>query len=176
MPPLIGKADEERVMQSEEKVDRLYDIIKDFDNAMLVTRVSGGRGHARPLAVAEIRPDGDIFFATDIHSPKVAEITGNPDVVVTFQSGSQFAAVAGRAEVVRDRALIEQLWSESWKVWFPKGKTDPSLCLIRVDGREGEYWDNAGAQGIKRAFQTAKAYMRGRTPEIDEKQNAKVRM
>lgn len=163
-------------MRAEQKADRLYDIIKDFDNAILVTRLADGRSHARPMAVAEIRPDGDIFFATDIQSPKVAEIAANPDVVVTFQSGSQFASVIGRAEVVKDRALIDQLWSEAWKVWFPGGKTDPSLCLIRVDGREGEYWDNAGAQGIKRAFQTAKAYMQKKTPELDEKQNAKVRM
>ena len=163
-------------MRAEEKVDRLYDIIKDFDNAILVTRLADGRSHARPMAVAEIRPDGDIFFTTDIHSPKIAEIAANPDVVVTFQSGAQFAAVGGRAEVVRDRALIEELWSEAWKIWFPGGKTDPALCLIRVDGREGEYWDNAGAQGIKRAFQTAKAYIKGQTPELDEKQNAKVRI
>jgi general stress protein 26 len=163
-------------MRAEEKADRLYDIVKDFDNAFLVTRLADGRGHGRPLAVAEVRQDGDVFFATDIHSPKVAEIKANPDVVVTFQSGSQFAAISGRAEVVQDGALIEQLWSEPWKVWFPEGRRDPSLCLIRVDGREGEYWDNAGAQGIKRAFQTAKAYLKKTTPELDEKQNAKVRM
>jgi general stress protein 26 len=163
-------------MRAEQKADRLYDIVKDFDNGILVTRLADGTSHARPMAVAEIRADGDIFFATALESPKVAEIAASPDVVVTFQSGSQFASIAGRAEVVRDRALIEQLWSEAWKVWFPQGKSDPSLCLIRVDGREGEYWDNAGAQGIKRAFQTAKAYLKGRTPEIDEKQNAKVRI
>jgi general stress protein 26 len=163
-------------MRAQDKADRLYDIIKDFDNAMLVTQVAGRTAHARPMMVAEIRPDGDIFFTTDISSPKVTEIAGSPDVVVTFQSGSQFATVAGKAEVVKDRDFIEQLWSEAWKVWFPGGKSDPNLCLIRVDGREGEYWDNAGAQGIKRAFQTAKAYLKGRTPELDEKQNAKVRM
>jgi general stress protein 26 len=166
----------ERAMRAGEKADSLYDIIKDFDNAMLVTRLADGHSHARPMAVAEIRPDGDIFFTTDIQSPKVAEIARDPEVVVSFQSGSQFAAIAGRAEVVKDPALIERLWSDAWKVWFPGGKDDPSLCLIRVDGREGEYWDNAGAQGIKRAFQSAKAYMQGRTPRIDEKQNAKVRM
>jgi len=156
--------------------ERLYDLIKDFDNALLVTSAPNGRSHARPMRIAEIREDGDIFFATSTDSPKIGEIAANPEVVVTFQSSSQFAAVAGRAEVVRDRNLIEQLWSEAWKVWFPKGKSDPTLCLIRVAGREGEYWDNAGVQGIKHAFQEAKAYMQGRSPVHDEKQNAKVRL
>jgi len=158
------------------KQERLTDLIKDFDNAMLVTTAPNGRTHARPMHVAEIREDGDIFFATSTDSPKIAEIAANPDVVVTFQDSNQFAAVAGRAEVVRDRNLIDHLWSEAWKVWFPEGKDDPTLCLIRVDGREGEYWDNAGVQGIKHAFQQAKAYLQGGTPVKGEKQNAKVRM
>jgi general stress protein 26 len=158
------------------KQERLYDVIKDFDNAVLVTSASNGRCHARPMAVAEIREDGDIFFATSTDSPKIAEIAANPDVVVTFQGGKQFAAVSGRAEVVKDRNLIDHLWSEAWKVWFPEGKDDPTLCLIRVDGREGEYWDNAGMQGMKYAFEAAKAYVQGRTPAMDAKQNAKVRL
>ena len=163
-------------MGSVAKQERLYDVIKDFDNALLVTSAPNGRSHARPMAVAEIREDGDIFFATSTGSPKIAEIAANPEVVVTFQGSAQFAAVAGRAEVVRDRNLIAHLWSEAWKVWFPEGKNDPTLCLIRVEGRDGEYWDNAGVQGIKHAFQQAKAYVQGRTPSKDEKQNAKVRL
>jgi general stress protein 26 len=155
--------------------ERLYDIIKNFDNALLVTRLPNGGNHARPMAVAEIRKDGDVFFATSLQSPKVAEIAAHPEVIVTFQSGSKFASISGTAEIVNDRALIDKLWSEVWKVWFPGGKSDPTLCLIRVDAREGEYWDNAGAQGIKNAYKMAKAYMQGKTPEIDEKQHAKTR-
>ena len=163
-------------MGSASKQKRLYDVIKDFDNAMLVTTATSGRDHVRPMHIAEIREDGDIFFATSMDSPKITEISVNPEVVVTFQGDRQFAAVYGRAELVRDRNLINHLWSEAWKVWFPEGKDDPTLCLIRVDGREGEYWDNAGMQGIKYAFQAAKAYVQGRTPNQDEKQNAKVRL
>lgn len=161
-------------MDGASKQERLYDVIKDFDNALLVTSATGGRNHVRPMHIAEIREDGDIFFATSLESPKIAEIAANPEVVVTFQSSRQFASVYGRAEVVQDRTLIDQLWSEAWKVWFPQGKADPTLCLIRVEGREGEYWDNAGMQGVKYAFEAAKAYMQGRTPAKDEKQNAKV--
>jgi general stress protein 26 len=163
-------------MDGAAKQERLYDVIKDFDNGLLVTSAPNARSHARPMQVAEIREDGDIFFATSTESPKIAEIAANPDVVVTFQSSKQFAAVYGRAEIVQDRDLIDQLWSEAWKVWFPKGKADPTLCLIRVNGSEGEYWDNAGMQGIKYAFRAAKAYVQGQTPPQDEKQNAKVRL
>jgi general stress protein 26 len=126
------------------------------------------------MAVAELRPGPDMYFSTRLQSPKIAEISSNPAVAVTFQSRSQFASVYGNAYVVRDKALIERLWSEAWQVWFPNGKDDPSLCLIRVEACEAEYWDNAGTQGIKYVLEAVKAYAKGETPAVDNNQNAKV--
>ena len=107
-------------------------------------------------------------------SPKIAEIEADPRVVLTFQNASQFAAIQGRATVFRDRALIEKLWSESWRVWFPGGKEDPDLCLLKIDAESAEYWDNSGFQGIKFAFQSMKAIMTGQPPQKDDRQSAKV--
>jgi general stress protein 26 len=155
---------------------RLFEMLRDFDTAMLLTHSADGAMHARPMAVAELQPNGDAYFAAQADSPKIAEIQADPRVVVTFQSRSQFASVAGRAELVRDRVLIEKLWSEAWRVWFPGGKDDPSLCLIWVAAETGEYWDNAGAQGIKYAFEAAKAYATGETPKLDRELHAKVNL
>lgn len=152
----------------------MYDLLKDFDTAMLVTRSSEDHMHARPMAVAELRAGGDAYFVTSIDSPKVDEIKRNPNVTLTFQSSNQFASVCGRIGVVRDPALIDRLWKEAWKVWFPKGKSDPSISLLKFDAQHGEYWDNAGAQGLKYAFEAAKAYVKGETPTTDQKQHAKV--
>jgi general stress protein 26 len=154
--------------------ERLHEILDNFDSAMLLTRTSDNRLHARPMAVADLRKDGDLYFATSLQSPKIAEIAANPDVSVTFQNGSQYAAVSGKAQVIRDRALIEQMWSPAWKPWFPQGVNDPSLCLIRVDAQDAEYWDNAGVEGIKYAWEEAKSVMQGRTPATDEKRHARV--
>lgn len=152
----------------------LYELIDDFDTAMLVTHSSGAGMHARPMAVAQLKPDADTYFVTSIDAPKIAEIGDNSRVLVVFQGKSEFASVEGTATVVRDRALVEKLWSEAWRVWFPGGKDDPSLCLIKVDADTGEYWDNSGAQGLKYAFEGMKALVQQRQPETDEKQHAKV--
>ena len=92
-----------------ETKQHLFDVLKGFDTAMLVTHSSGNGLHARPMAVAELRPGADMYFSTSLQSPKIAEISSNPAVAVTFQSRSQFASVYGNAYVVRDRALIERL-------------------------------------------------------------------
>ena len=76
-----------------------------------------------------------------------------------------------------NRALIERHWQESWKVWFPEGKSDPSLCLITFEAGAGEYWDNTGARGLKLALRAAKAYVSGERLEgRDSELNAKVHM
>jgi general stress protein 26 len=152
----------------------LYDLIKDFRTAMLVTHTSSEGMHGRPMAVAQLKPDADAYFASSFDSPKIAEIQANPHVLVLFQSSAQFAAIEGRATIVRDRALIEKLWLKEWSVWFPGGKDDPSLCLVKVDATAGEYWDNSGMQGLKYLFEGLKALIRREKPKVDEKVHAKV--
>ena len=157
--------------------EHLYDLLKDFDTAMLVTQSADGHMHSRPMAIAELRADSDAYFVTSIESPKVAEIKANPTVTLTFQSSKQYASLSGQAAIVRDQALIDRLYKEDWKIWFPQGKRDPSISMLRFNAQHGEYWDNAGAQGLKFVFEAAKAYVKGERPkEDDKKQHAKVEL
>ena len=156
----------------------LYELIRDFPVAMVVTRGAGGIIHARPMAVAQLKPDAEVYFATSLDTPKVAEIEADPRVAITFQSPAGYAALNGTAVVVRDKALIDQLWSEAWRVWFPLGKDDPTLCLLRVTAHSGEYWDRGGTNRLKYLFEGLKAVLQGTTPDVDDdpSQHAKVQM
>jgi len=157
-----------------EQQKHLYELLKDFSTAMLVTHSPDGHMHGRPMAIAEMRPDADAYFVTGIDSPKAAEIAAHPVVTLTFQSSNQYASLSGRAEIVQDRALIDRLYKEDWKIWFPQGRSDPAISLIKFTAQDGEYWDNAGAQGLKFVYRAAKAYLKGETPPEDQKQHAKV--
>ena len=99
-------------MSAMETQKHLYDIIKDFRTGMLVTR-SGDGIHARPMHVAELKPDAGAYFVAKVESAKVSELESDSRVLITFQSGSEFAAIEGTASVVRDRALIDRMWSEA---------------------------------------------------------------
>lgn len=158
--------------------EHLYNLLKDFPTAMLVSRAEDGAMHARPMAVAELQPDADAYFATRIDSPKVDEILRSPDVLVTFQSATQFGSISGRATFEKDKALIDRLWSDTWRPWLPGGKEDPSLVIIRVDAREGEYWDNSGVHGLKFLFEGLSAAIQGEKMKGDDEaaRHAKVRL
>jgi general stress protein 26 len=166
-------------LSAAEKQEHLVELIKDFDTAMLVTRTEDDSLRSRPLAIADVSQDGDgegyMYFATAIDSGKVHEVEHDPHVNVVLQDGRRFVSISGIARVVRDRALIDRLYAEDWKVWFPKGKDDPSLALLEVDATAAEYWDNSGAKGLRYLYEAVSAYVHGRKAEtVDEQQNAKV--
>ena len=151
-----------------EKRQRLSELVSRFDTAMLVTRTGDGGMRARPLSIADTGEEGALYFSTAIDSPKVHELEMDPHIAVVMQDGRRYVSVSGVARVVRDRALIDRLWSASWKIWFPKGKDDPSLCLLHVEPIEAAYWDMSGREGVKYAFQMAKAFLTGTQPSSDQ--------
>jgi general stress protein 26 len=152
------------------------EIVARFATAMLVTRTPEGALRARPLTVAGSEPSGELYFSTSLEAPKVQEIEADAHVVVTFQSGKAYGSVSGTARLSRDRSLIARLWKESWKVWFPKGKDDPTLAILSVSPTAAEYWDQSGLAGLKYVFRALKAYVTGTRPidGADADQNAKV--
>jgi general stress protein 26 len=153
----------------------LFDVVDDFDVAMLVTHTANTI-HARPMAIAQLDFGIGVYLVTDIHSIKIDEINVNQNALLTFQSARRFASVSGQLAVVLDRQLIQKVWKESWKVWFPGGKSDPDIALLKFTAHEGEFWDNAGMQGLKYVYEAARAYVTGETPETDVAQHDKVRL
>jgi general stress protein 26 len=152
----------------------LYELVEHFRTAMLITHGQNGSMRARPMAVARLAPGSDAYFATSVEMPKVQEILFDPNVLISFQGSSEYAVIEGTAELVRDRRLIEELWQESWRAWFPGGREDPALCLIKVTPRCGEYWDNSGAEGISYLFEGVRAIFQGRRAKEGPAQHAKV--
>jgi general stress protein 26 len=125
-----------------------YERLKDFDTAMLVTH-AGDTLHSRPMSIADAEPECDLWFITSEDSPKVREITANGHVQAICQNRDSYLTVTGTARLVKDRAKLDELWRESMRTWFPKGKEDPTLVLVALTAEEGEYWDSAGLSKSK---------------------------
>jgi general stress protein 26 len=155
---------------------KLRGLLEEFDVAMLATRTKDGQLRARPMALAEVEPGGTLWFLTDRHSAKVDEIERDVQVLVTMQSKTKFVSLSGTAAPVEDRARVARLWKLEWQAWFPGGKDDPNLVLLRVDGDEGEYWDNSGTSGVKYLVEVGKALLTGDRPDVhgDPKVHGKV--
>jgi general stress protein 26 len=153
----------------------LKDLMEGFSTAMLITHLNDYSVHARPMAIAHSDDDGSLYFATSVDSAKLREIEAEPNVALTMQSSSVFISVLGTAHASTDRALIDRIWSEEMQVWFPDGKDDPMLVILKVVPNKAEYWDNSGVKGLGFAVSALKAYITGQKLDAnDSGQNAKV--
>jgi general stress protein 26 len=155
--------------------EHLRALVEDFPTAMLVTYAETIGLRARPMVMGRSKETEDVlYFATDIESAKVSEILANPRAYVVLQDRRRYVFLAGTVSLSKERALVERLWSEAWKLWFPQGKDDPSLCLLVFEPEEGEYWDESGVSGLKYLFKAAKAYAAGDRPVVDEQRHGKA--
>lgn len=156
------------------KKKHLHELLSSFDTAMFVTR-HGDDLHARPMAVADVDESSALWLVTSLDSTKAREIQKDPRVSATFQTANKFVALSGSAELVTDRAKIDALWNERWRVWFPNGKSDPSIALIRVSVDDAEFWDDAGTTGIRHVFEQVKAYATRERPSPISGQHGRVK-
>lgn len=162
--------------ESTEQMQEFMQVVGSFGCAMLATHSLDGEMRARPMVVAQVADDHALWLISDVHSEKIDELGKDARVSLTMQKDNMFASLSGKAEVVRDQSKVEELWSEPWRVWFPKGPQDSALVLLRVQPEHGEYWDNAGLSKAKYLMRAAKAYISGERPQMDASLHGKVNL
>ena len=133
-----------------ESIGKLKELLEDIDFAMLTT-ISGGKLRSRPMSTQKFEFDGDLWFFTSDQTHKVEEIEADSRVNVAYSDpdDNTYVSVFGRAEMVKDRAKIEELWNPILKAWCPDGLDDPTLCLLKVKVEEAEYWDSSNSKIVQ---------------------------
>ena len=113
---------------------KVWTLIKDIGIALLVTTGDGGALRGRPMAAMNKDFDGELWFVSQEGTPKLEEIADHGQVLVAYSEpkSQNYVSVSGRARIVRDAAKVKDLWTESARVWFPKGPDDPNIALICV--------------------------------------------
>jgi general stress protein 26 len=161
--------------QNDPHAAKLYELIKDVRIAMMTTVDTDGTLHSRPMHNQEADENGDLWFFTQIQSPKITEISRDNQVNLGYSHpGKQhYVSVSGKAEIVRDKAKIEEKWSEGLRTWFPKGTDDPQIALIRVHPAKGEYWDSPSST-VLHLFGYAKAALTGEAPDAGEQEKVNL--
>lgn len=154
----------------------LADKIKDIKICMLTSINEQGKTHSRPMFTQEIKDDGFAWFFIDINSHKVPEIRNNPNVSLNYSDPAKdlFVTVNGTATVTQDKTKIDELWNDFLKAWFPKGKDDPSVALLKVELEQAEFWDTPDTKvsqflGFVKASITGKEYNPGENVKFDLK-------
>ena len=138
---------------------KLGDLIKPIETAMLTTRDKSGSMVSRPLQTLKLNDHGELIFFTSAASDKVAQLTEDHDVNLAYAQPSEhcYVSVRGRARLDRDRETIDELWSSVQRIFFPEGKDDPDLMVLRVKVRDAVYWESDADNWLERAINFTEA-------------------
>lgn len=155
-------------------IEKIRDLTEGIDFCMLTT-MDGGYLRSRPMSTQQFEFDGDLWFFTADNTHKIGEIEKDDRVNVSYSKpdDNTYLSVSGRAQVVKDRKKIEELWSPVLKAWFPEGLDDPTLCLLKIPVEQAEYWD-APSSKIVQLFGMVKALATGQ--EADYGENKKINL
>jgi general stress protein 26 len=75
------------------------------------------------------------------------------------------ACLMGRLTLDRDPARIEKHWNAVVSAWYPQGREDPHLTLLRFEVEDAAVWlSEAGP--VRFAFEIAKANATGQAPNL----------
>ena len=123
----------------EEHRERLHDLVKATKMVIVLSGSSGDQIDGKPMPLVRTSDDTTMYLATSLDVKQVEEIERDPRVTVVLQ-GAGYALFAGEARISRDRRLIEELWSDSWKQWF-HGTSDRTIAIMIISPIEGSYWE-----------------------------------
>ena len=153
----------------DEETNTLTEILKSFDTCMLVSTESHGWLTARPMKIARIDDGLKIWFLTNINSDQVGDFLNDSHALITAQNDhSAYVSLTGVAHALQNETVANELWSDTFDVWFPNGPSDPDLTLIEFEPLHGEYWDSRGSKRISYAIEIAKAFISGDSPHLNE--------
>ena len=135
-----------------EAIEKVRDLIKGIDTAMLTTVTSEGLV-SRPMKTQEVEFDGDLWFITKKDTSKYEELLHNRHVNVIY-ADSSYVSIRGEAELVQDPAKMKELWNAAYEKLLDVSYDDPSLVLIKVRADTAEYWETGNkVKMMKRLFQ-----------------------
>jgi general stress protein 26 len=134
-----GVSEESVAKQREEFFERL----EKTPFCMLITHDESGAMHVRPMTTQCAAETGQIWMFVAADSETAAEVSANPNVLLTYADtgDNAFVAVRGHGAIVRDPGRAKELWTKMAEAWFPGGPEDPNLALLRITLSSAEHWE-----------------------------------
>ncbi|SMB92795.1 pyridoxamine 5'-phosphate oxidase family protein [Deinococcus hopiensis] len=162
-------------MSREETLKTITTLTKGIKFAMLTVVTDSGHLKSHPMTTQDSEFDGDVWFLGGKDTEQVRNMQARPEVNVSYADHGKhnYISIAGTAQMVEDPAKLDELWSDGYKAYFPGGKADPNIQLIKIEAHGAEYWGSDGK--LKNLFSQARAAVTGK-PATDLGTNETVKL
>jgi general stress protein 26 len=142
-------------MPNEAEITRkLWKALKS-DMTVMLSLTGVEDGHSQPMT-GQLAPDRDrgplwFFTAKDVHIVRAMGQTHPAAAQFVSKGHDVFASMQGTLSVETDRGMVDRLWNRFVAAWYPGGKDDPNLQLLRFDPTHAHVWlnENSLFAGVK---------------------------
>ena len=137
-------------LYNEDAIKKIKDFVNDIKVCMFCTSVTDMPFRTRPMSTLEVDEEGNLWFFSAKSSDKNDEIKDNDTVQLIYSKNSDvhFLTITGKATIVEDQAKKDELWNPIVKAFFPEGKDDPNLSLVKIKPEAAHYWDTINGKMI----------------------------
>ena len=123
--------------------------------------------HSQPMTAFRDEETSTLWFFTRNDTDLARDVSGGAqDAMFTYGSKDQevWACFHGKLTIDHDQGVIDRNWNPIVAAWYPEGKDDPHLTLLRFDGDDGRVWvSKKGPVGF--FYEIAKANLTKTTPD-----------
>jgi general stress protein 26 len=125
------------------KYVKLHQKIKDLPVAMLTITDRDECLHSFPMYTVRTECEGSIWFFASFNAQKIKEIEFHKCINLSYSSEEKgiYVSITGKAEFVKNKEKMNELWKPLFYSWFPRGKNDPDLSLLKIKMQDASYWD-----------------------------------
>lgn len=148
-----------------EAEDAFWKSLKASNTGMLGLDRPGA--HSQPMTGFAEPETGTIWFFTRDDTDFARDVAaGGQAGMLAYQARDQkvHACIHGRLSIDQDRQRIDRFWNPVVAAWYPGGRDDPRLTLIRFDADDGRVWvSDKGVLGF--GYQVLKANLTKTLPD-----------
>ncbi|MBU1384511.1 MAG: pyridoxamine 5'-phosphate oxidase family protein [Alphaproteobacteria bacterium] len=126
--------------------------------------------HAQPMTAYRDKETSTIWFFTREDTDLAKDVGAGQSAMFHYGSKDQnvWACIHGQLSVQgHDRELIERYWNPVLAAWYPEGKDDPKLTILRFEAGDGRVWVSEGGF-FKFAYEIAKANVTKTVPDTGD--------
>jgi len=131
--------------------------------------------HFAPMTTFPEPETGSLWFYTQTDNTIAEAAQGGVTGLYVFMSKDRTlqASIRGRLTASVDPLRRDKFWSPVVSAYFPKGKNDPHMIMLRLECEDTEVWVS-DSNVVKFAFEIAKANLTGAAPDIGGKAALKL--
>ena len=161
-------------LNNEEAIEKLKELAE--GKMCLFCTKENGNLESRPMAAAQVDASGDIWFFSPKSSDKNRQVEADPEAYLMFMESDKqhYLSLTTQVSIVEDQQKVDELWNVFLKGWFPGGKQDPEISLLRASVVSGHYWDEKDGHLIGMLKAGLKSLTGGKTNDGALEGNIKV--